>query len=374
MNTEMEKIKNEGIRDENADILYGNKNFTLGVEALIGQNFNSAESLLDKALDELCIEGNDHPDILATILKRVAVCHYRLNNTRKLEDVLKELFLIRSSDPSLNVYQLFTSIYNLAIFYSKTNPKACISFIESYQEMLSDQAMLPEQLEAEIQLIRGNVYLNLKEYSKAVEVYSSMCENKSVSFRMRGFALNNRAIARWLAAGWTSDNEVFEGMEKEDLKALIDNMQMTFDAIVADLKASVAAFERLDDIGEDTDTEAKEVDKRMEQLENCELLIEKDLFKSKGKDRDQLTSKKLNDFGLQNIDSIVPLMNMAEVYLLKPGDEVGSFDPGRSSLHHFVSSRAFKAGRTDGGRLSSHSAAPRSQHSSARSRPFLSPA
>ena len=122
MNKEMEQIKNEGIRDQYVDILYGNKNFTLAVEALIGQNFTAAESLFDRALDELCIDGNDHPDILATILKRVAVCHYKLNNNKKLEETLKELFLIRSSDPFLNAYQLFTSVYNLSIFYSKSNP------------------------------------------------------------------------------------------------------------------------------------------------------------------------------------------------------------------------------------------------------------
>ena len=83
----------------------------------------------------------------------------------------------------------------------------------------------------------------MKEYAKAVEVYSGMCENKSVRHRIRGFALNNRAIARWLGAGWSSENEVFENMEQVDLKVLMTTMQLTFDAIVTDLRAAIAAFE-----------------------------------------------------------------------------------------------------------------------------------
>ena len=154
-----------------------------------------------------------------------------------------------------------------------------------------------------------------------------MCQNKSVSHRIRGFALNNRAIARWLGAGWTSENEVFENMEQVDLKVLMTTMQLTFDAIVTDLRAAIAAFEQLDDSPEDLVTDSQQLSNQrasntIEQLENCVMLIEKDLFKSKSRERDQLTSKKLKDFGLKNVDSIVPLMNMAEVYLLKPGDEV----------------------------------------------------
>lgn len=60
----------------------------------------------------------------------------------------------------------------------------------------------------------------------------------------------------------------------------------------------------------------------IEQLMNTDLLLSGALFESDNKQRQALLKGTLTDFTLSSINSIVPLMNLTELFLLSPASAV----------------------------------------------------
>lgn len=146
------KLKNEGIDEKHSEIIYSNKHFVTGVKLLIEKDFSRALSSFQTVRDEMLASNYGHPDILATISKRLAICQLNLADNPGLLSSLKEVFLVRISDPYKNTFQIFTAVLNLSIYYSRHDLGEGQKFVDSYEELM-EGIYLPRIMDHDIKLV-----------------------------------------------------------------------------------------------------------------------------------------------------------------------------------------------------------------------------
>ena len=190
---EMQKIQNEGITASHAEILYSREDFTRAIELLVEKKFDAALPKLLSSITGLEKEGLDFPDILATVLKRIAICQLNLGLNDKLLETLKEIFIIRTSDINANTYQIFLATYNLAVCLNKQDPKSAVQFLQDVDSLIGS-VVLPLPLSNELKLILGSAYVGIGEVQKAKDVWLEIAKDSRSGKKVRGFAQNNAAV------------------------------------------------------------------------------------------------------------------------------------------------------------------------------------
>ena len=315
----MEELRNEGISKENADILYENENFRNGLQHLIEKNFPVGLGKLQKSLDELSMAGNDFPDILATVLKRIAVCYLNMQDNDNLEATLKEILLLRISDPEVNHYQIFQAAYNLAVYYQKNDPDAGIKLLTSLPEMLENKPQLPLPLDGELKTILGTCYLRKEEFREASKIFEEIVAEPQCGIKSRGFSMNNLAmgiLVDSMGNKLTSpDAPVNEEITKDVEKKLLKSIEI------------LEGYEDQEDAEETSPVPVEESESSVKKLTEMQLLnmnklLNAEANKLKGKKRTEFLRTSSKDFPPLTLHSIVPLMNLSELNLMTPGKEV----------------------------------------------------
>jgi hypothetical protein len=194
---ELKKIQNEGISASHADVLYSQEHFTKAVEYLVNKKFDLALPKLLACVDQLEKDSNDFPDILATILKRIAICQLNLGMDTELLQTLKEIFIIRTSDTNTNMYQIFMAAYNLGVCLAKQDPQSAVKFLEDVDQLIGN-VVLPLPLSNELKLILGSAYVGVGNTTKAKEIWLLIAQDPRSSKKVRGFSQNNAAVVHMM--------------------------------------------------------------------------------------------------------------------------------------------------------------------------------
>lgn len=320
VNKAFAELKNEGLSEPSADILYSNVNFTKGLESLINKQFDQAILLLNRSLQEISMAGDDQPDILSTIYRKLSFCYHSVNNNEELEQALRTIFIIETANPVPNTYQIFKAVYNLLVFYSKEKPEAGMAFHKELNELLGD-IILPPLLLGEIDLLGGNCYSKCRRFEDACKVFKKIADDPSAGCNTRGMALNNYVVNRFFQA----KKEQMGGLSGGEQAGQTDNSgavdpQKEIRELESYLRQSVAFIEGLADDADETLVENTERKVTEEQAKNTAMLLEGEIMLHNNLKKEDFLRKRLKDFSIYSIHSLVPLMNLAELAMTRYPD------------------------------------------------------
>lgn len=307
----------EAISPENSAILYSNPAFASGINQMLESKFHFAEQNFEKALDELSLAGHDTPEILAAILRRQAVCLLNLKKYEKMESTLRECLIVRLAEPQRNTYEIFTSFYNLLVFYNQVDCEAGADLF-SNKETLLEGIVFPSSLKLETDLMASSLLIKAGRFAQALTLLENLEKEACLmggprANRLRGFAANNKAVAMFLQFG----EKQTQPKSPLEVKELLEKVEKEIEGISEVFKLSIAIFEGLADHGGEmgqTDNEDQEKEKEAlskDQAENMMLFL--DLVPKNKRKADKLFALKLEDLGMKNADSLIPLMNLGEI-------------------------------------------------------------
>lgn len=212
------ELQAETPREDLTKMLYKKDLFHLGVEQMLGKQYSQSEQTLKELYEQLMLEGDDHPALLAMVLKRISLCQM---NSAKLDEfgkTLEELFLIRSSDPEVNPAHLYSSVINLLVYYLQNDLQKGLQFIQSYDELMG-QVLLPLNLQQEIKQTMGVFFMKVGDFANASEYFQSIVDSDQASY-VRGIAYNNLAICRLSALNSQSKSTELEEIQGLLLKSI----------------------------------------------------------------------------------------------------------------------------------------------------------
>lgn len=363
----MQDLKTEGIIEEHSVILYANENFTKGVEALVSKEFNKALVCFKHAFEDILTKDQDYPDILHAILKRIAICQHYLGDSQGLGDTLREIFLVTSSDPNSNMMDSFNAIFNLGVYYCKHDAKTGMSLFSDLSSLSPVYDSMPSSLRDELEVIYHRLAILTDSY---VDYDIDDVEN--------GMLVNNVASCRWYNGNSdTVDNQDIEDHDDEITGSLTTSTnksssssskggwlealpkpgespeaaKIRFENWTAQLKdnykSAISKIEMREEMKQAEVPKLGDQDTASEQVQNMVSFLSDKIEKGTAAQREEFYRKRLKDFPIHSIHSIVPLMNMSELCIADPEKNVALIYSARSGFLFLCSTAASKAPQHD---------------------------
>ena len=364
----MQELKSEGIIEEHSVILYANENFTKGVEVLVLKEFNKALVCFKHAFEDILTKDQDYPDILHAILKRIAICQHYLGDSKGLGDTLRELFLVTSSDPDSNMMDAFNAIFNLGVYYCKHDAKTGMSLFSDLSSLSPVYDSMPSSLRDELEVIYHRLSILTESYLDydIDDIENGMLDNNVASCRWyngNSDTVDNQDIddhedkmTGSLTTG--STNKLSSSASKGGwLEALPkpgespEAAKIRFENWTAQLKDSyksaISKIEMREEIKQVEVPKLGDQDTASEQVQNMISFLSDKIEKSTPAQKEDFYKKRLKDFPIHSIHSIVPLMNLSELCTADPEKNVLLIYPARSGILFLFSPAASKTPQHD---------------------------
>ena len=202
--------------------LYTLDGYAEAVEHLIDKNYPRAEQELSNCLNRVFERGLDTPAVLINVYSRIAITQiFGEAEIDRVEETLKELFLINLSSNQKDPESLYKSVLNLIVFYLKNDSVKGFNFLE-YLEGIRGDLSLPQVFHNEITMVGGILYQVNGRLDEALTRYEELLsEDNRGGLLSPGMVLNNYAVCLM--------NLQREIQDKEDHKERIEKIEKVFE-------------------------------------------------------------------------------------------------------------------------------------------------